>query len=1429
MSSPLEKRRVVPIEDLEKALRNGEEPDFVEYNGKMVSVMDLALTPCSSKEELHDWVKIFLGLDIPDCVVCTDDDLEGIDKASPFDMIWNSYEMAISGRHEESMQMYFSSRDSFKTLSAAIIEFLHLVHFRRTISHLAAIKFQAGKCYEYLQRFLSQYPFRKLGRGADSQSRTELNTISDKFGVSPYVEIITLSDKGCNSSHTNLLCVDGKTPILMYVGHRKKKKKKRYVNIEDIQIGDMVQTWNAQTGLIEGKPVINKWVTGYKDGLEVVCEGDVRIIASLSHDFHILGKGFVSLKEVAVGDVGVGLGAWPGNKKLRGGNVLSPIDHIDSDQGDFFDQVILGSLLGDGCVYRKSRNGKYINNALFREQHGLIQADYLAWKRNLISPYCNTREVACISGYTGLPLVGFSSGCNPIFNSYVSFKKTLDGLERLGPLGLAIWYMDDGCKGRGVRISTESFTKEQNIILANFLKSKFDLNLRIRKYPSPSTGRALYCLYGGGREDKYKLYQICKDHIHSTMMYKFLDYSPYYKKCIGCGNKFTPANANLQYCDNTACRSINSKILSTSKIISIVPVGVRKMYDITIKDNHNFFTGNKNYNFNLGQCLDELDLVTGEKEKGYRESKNITSETMDKKPPLTLYISTRKGLGGLVQKEIESRHETGLRVRSWNIIDVTQRCPDDKSKIGEGIIKKWFREDQLDLITPEQYKLKAHQDQMHYVEKTLYPGCGECSIAPLCMGRLAAGQLSQSSMLKSHKEVERKFRSQETDDVLSQLLCLKPSKRGLVFTNFSRTSNVVTPSQMYERFIGKKPDHVITKLELIGEFTKYGISCFTGCDYGWVDPNVALVMYIDSLENVYVVHEFARSYMDAPEFVNYIKTKIDPVYRPQKYFPDTSQPATINLMKKAELPVAIRVEKDIHVGIQTIKRYIRVPGLGISKFFILDDCRGLIDELERYSYLIDKNTGDIASDDQYEDKYNHRIDACFSEDTELLTRSGWVRINDYNPSLQIACSNNRGSLEWHVPSRYFCRIYDGDLINITNPDLDINMTADHQQPYSLPSQPLKSLLTEAINIQPGHLIRNSQFARLQSYGDGITVPPEFHTLTSKQFMSLLGLAMHYGHYEEFFNPRAKKMSPFGIYFEVPRSDQATVSRIKRLFKGINWIVDGAPMGSYFRMEKASNGSTPVIRWHLAGARFVHFMKKNITPGGISYHYINNATKEELWEFYKFMMVQEYTHETHDLLVKRAPGNQERLERRLFEATSKKLADQVQEMAFRLGNHAIITPVDDNRWLVTSHGRKKPFTKIKKGEIIKTPFKGETFCVTVPTGKVWIRRNDKIAESGNCRYVMQSILGKNSGYIEMTRPRSESNPVVTKDGQLLRVPSAVEYARIAGVGPFEDNTSTYFNPDGSKKSDKEIAEYIKNTDDVSKGGNGPGGSGFNFSM
>lgn len=154
-------------------------------------------------------------------------------------------------------------------------------------------------------------------------------------------------------------------------------------------------------------------------------------------------------------------------------------------------EVLIGTILGDGIL---ERHGNYTR---LRVCHGKKQKNYTQWKYNI---FCNltTNKVKCFPSEkhwkTGkiYYYCKFDTICAKELNWYHKIfyvngikqvpKNIINLLTK--PLSLAVWFMDDGYKRNdcnALRISTDSFTLNEQFLLQECLEKNFKIKSKIHK------------------------------------------------------------------------------------------------------------------------------------------------------------------------------------------------------------------------------------------------------------------------------------------------------------------------------------------------------------------------------------------------------------------------------------------------------------------------------------------------------------------------------------------------------------------------------------------------------------------------------------------------------------------------------------------------------------------------------------------------------------------------------------------------------------------------------------------------------------------------------------------------------------------------------------------------------------------------------------
>lgn len=351
-------------------------------------------------------------------------------------------------------------------------------------------------------------------------------------------------------------------------------------------------------------------------------------------------------------------------------------------------------------------------------------------------------------------------------------------------------------------------------------------------------------------------------------------------------------------------------------------------------------------------------------------------------------ISTRKSRFGLMNRMIEEAEKAGRTVKRWTALEFTERCL--KDRYGDGKIDIYVNQDDMYVITKKEYDEILPNKQKVFTHHIATSGCAVCPAFSICYGDLKK-QTSKSNMLKPVEDLIQKVRSGGVNFALSQLVNLKPSMEGIVYNEYDPSKHLKTWNELWEKLTGKKyPKGDCTHDIFIQQCKNLNLTCVAGVDFGFSAPSTLVVAYIDKKENVYIVRAIGETGVNDATWVQLIKDKYHRMYNVNLYYPDVADPSAIQIMQQNGLPIAKDIDKSINLGIQTIKRFLRVPGSQDVKLFIAKEtAMPLADELTLYHYKMkaDGTVSEIPDTDfdHYADALKYLMLGMFSNMRPLIS------------------------------------------------------------------------------------------------------------------------------------------------------------------------------------------------------------------------------------------------------------------------------------------------------------------------------------------------------------------------------------------------------------------------------------------------------------
>lgn len=798
---------------------------------------------------------------------------------------------------------------------------------------------------------------------------------------------------------------------------------------------------------------------------------------------------------------------------------------------------------------------------------------------------------------------------------------------------------------------------------------------------------------------------------------------------------------------------------------------------------------------------DEVDTADKpETLKAFNEIEGIV-DSRDGKLGMRIGISTRKSRFGLMNRMIEEAEKAGRTVKRWTALEFTQRCL--KDRYGDGDIDVYVNQDDMYVITKKEYDEMIPNKQKTFAHYRATSGCAVCPAFSICYGDLKK-QTSKSNMLKPVEDLIQKVRSGGVNFALSQLVNLKPSMEGIVYSEYDPRKHLKSWDEMWEKLTGKKyPKGNCTHDIFVQQCKNLNLTCVAGVDFGFSAPSTLVVAYIDRKDNVYIVRAVGETGINDATWVQLIKDKYHRMYGVSLYYPDVADPSAIQIMQQNGLPIAKDIDKSINLGIQTIKRFLRVPGSQDVKLFIAKEtAMPLADEMTLYHYKMkaDGTISEIPDTD-----FDHY---CFTEGHQILTKSGWKDFKDLGEEDLIANIDKDKRIHFNKPQNIIKYQYDGEVYLFNHkPYFSFEVTPDHNIVYITQMDHRKNKTDVLRKCKPKDIKYNEIFIpqsasinRISTYKQPF---PELG-LNDKEWAYLLGaflaegcININYGHHRvQWVQKKERVLNKYISLFDKIKEKEKVQVQIHK--NGVHSFI--LQKKKYFNY-------------------FVQFgkCKDKFIPRDI----LENADRDVLLNLYDGLM---------------DGGGSIMGSNNDYTTTSMQLAKDFCELSTICGFTAHIKRPyirKDPKYLPqikirisTRSTKMYSVSIIKKKNIIKRKYRGMVYCVTSDTGMIMIRKGDFGANfiSGNCDGLKYLMLGmfSNTRPLISTGEIDNLGPMRSVDGAYHRAPTAEEYATENNL-PFNDNKYTGMEGYGKIGT---LNDLNSDENDEEKGG-GKAGGGVNF--
>ncbi|BBI90448.1 ribonucleoside diphosphate reductase small subunit [Tenacibaculum phage PTm1] len=352
---------------------------------------------------------------------------------------------------------------------------------------------------------------------------------------------------------------------------------------------------------------------------------------------------------------------------------------------------------------------------------------------------------------------------------------------------------------------------------------------------------------------------------------------------------------------------------------------------------------------------------------------------------------------------------------------------------------------------------------------------------------------------------------------------------------------------------------------------------------------------------------------------------------------------------------------------------------------------------------------------------------CFSGDTEILTSTGWKMFKDLDET-ELVGQYDKGVLSFVKPLAYTNKEYSGDMIKISNQSHECLVTPDHD--ILLFREDKGWFKEKAGDVKFSSTKKIPHFANVTDDGES--------NLTN---LDRLKIALQADGYNLYGNVKLdgtknKRGNLGGYTHGIYVKKESKVKRIEELLNSI-------PDLKYTKVNP-SNGKTG----------YIYSLR------------IDNYDCKQL----NFLYDLELNYKTCVDIIDEVSKWDSHIRSEsafMYCSTDKKCIDIIQDIAIRCGYESHITVSEDDRketyktyYRLSLHHRTKLVnTYSLKKETIQ--YDGNVYCVTVPSGNIITRRNNKTFIAGNCHVGFTNFLIKT-----LRKNESEGFQEVIKDCEPL---------------------------------------------------------------
>ena len=384
----------------------------------------------------------------------------------------------------------------------------------------------------------------------------------------------------------------------------------------------------------------------------------------------------------------------------------------------------------------------------------------------------------------------------------------------------------------------------------------------------------------------------------------------------------------------------------------------------------------------------------------------------------------------------------------------------------------------------------------------------------------------------------------------------------------------------------------------------------------------------------------------------------------------------------------------------------------------------IIDELDKMSPE-DRSALHEAMEQQRITITKANIQACYSEDTEVLTEAGWKNYNKVE-SLKIAQYNTQNRRVTFLPHNgLYIYNYKGKMFHFKNKRNDILVTPNH---------------TMLLKSEKSNKFEPIRAEDIKTYIMKFTNSGEFEGGRTKTFILPAIKHKQNRKHKKYTKQEKPNKIPFSLWLEflgyyvtegglqkrasfgIPQKNGRKAQKIKECL---------SKLAKYIGFTLSETKEGPYTRYQITNTQLFDYISENCGKKHLNKRLPLDLTflsRKQLRILFDAMMLGDGASDGKS-----------------FSSTSKELIDQFQSIAFLIGKSASLHVQYKDRYRgnrikmyrVCISDRTQP--SMKKNQIKKIKYNGEVFCFATKTGFFVTRRNGKIAIQGNTLKAETTVL------------------------------------------------------------------------------------------